>query len=80
MSHTFWGLFEALLSCCKIIFSDFLFGEVTDINVSGLYLLRLQICRLGLDLNPNLCKHQKTLQAPEVPILELAYGVYTSVL
>lgn len=35
----------------------------------------LQICRVGLDLNPNLCKHLKTLQAPEVPILELAYGV-----
>lgn len=40
------------------------------------YLLHLKICRLGWDLNPNLCKYLKTLQAPEEPILELAYGVF----
>ena len=47
---------------------------------SGLDLPCRQICWTGLDLKPNLCKQVKTPQAPEVPILELAYGVYMGVL
>lgn len=40
---------------------------------TSLHFFCLQILYIGLELNANLCKHLKTGQTSELPILELAY-------